>query len=134
LKDHKQQQKVREVPAGTQHVTDFVSGPGEEGRQDKRFRFNARRAYGKARRAFRCKSCKVRSTAGAAAIGRSLSDNADSEHSWYLRFVLLLYRTLYISTSNDFYFLFLCLVAAAELQGVYVESHGSILPLRRNSL
>jgi hypothetical protein len=135
LKDHKQQQKVREVHADTQHVTDLVPGPGEEGRQDKRFRFNARRTYGKARRAFRCKSCKIRSTAGAAAaIGRNLSDDADSEHSWYLRFVLLLYRTLYISTSNDFYFLFLCLVAAAELQGVYVESLGSILPLHRNSL
>jgi hypothetical protein len=135
LKDHKQQQKVREVHTDTRRMMNFVSGPREEGRQDKGFGYDARRTYGKARRTFRCKSRKIRSTAGTAtAIGGNLSCDADSEHSGYLRFVLLLYRTPYISTSNDFYFLFLCPVAAAEPQGVYVESLDSILPLHWNPL
>lgn len=102
-------------------MMEFVSGPGEEGRQDKRFGFNARGTYGKARRAFCCKSCKIRSTAGAAtAICWNLGGEADSGHSWYLRFVLLLYRTLYISTSNDFYSIFLscrCRRASRRLCG-----------------
>lgn len=59
LKDHKQQQKVRKVRTKTQHIMDCVSGPGEEGRQDKRFGSIARRTHGKARRTFRRKSCKI---------------------------------------------------------------------------
>lgn len=70
---------------------DCLSGPGEEGRQDKRFGFNTRRTHGKARRTFRRKSCKIRSTTGAAAatICVNVSGKADSAHQWYPRCLVL---------------------------------------------